>query len=150
MIRFVLIGLWVCVVTLISAYSAAYWASNRVEAAPQASYLVGLEYRKLRLMNVPIVADNEVKGYVLAQFIYTADASTLRELSIPPDPLIIDRAFRLIYDDTNRKFDGVNKKDIDKLTNDIKVEVNKLFGADIVSDVLIEEFNYIDKKDIMR
>ncbi|MFT0893128.1 hypothetical protein [Pseudochelatococcus sp. G4_1912] len=150
MIRFVLIGVWVCAVTLISTYSTAYWSSNRVEPPPESGYLVGLEYRKLRMMNVPIVADNEVKGYVLAQFIYTADARTLREISIPPEPLIIDRAFRLIYDDTTRKFEGVNKKDVDKLTNDIKVAVNKVFGAEIINDVLIEEFNYLDKKDIMK
>lgn len=150
MIRFVLIGLWVCVVTLISSYSAAQWSSSRVPEEPQSAYLVGLEFRKLRLINVPIVADNEVKGYVVAQFVYTADARTLREISIPPEPLIIDRAFRLIYDDSDRRFDGVNKKDIDKLTGDIKVSVNQAFGAEVVRDVLIEEFNYVDKKDIMQ
>lgn len=150
MIRLVLIGLWVCAVTLVSSYSVAQWSSNRVPEEPQSAYLVGLEFRKLRLINVPIVADNEVKGYVVAQFVYTADARTLREISIPPEPLIIDRAFRLIYDDSNRRFDGVNKKDIDKLTGDIKVAVNEVFGADVVRDVLIEEFNYVDKKDIMQ
>lgn len=150
MIRFVLIGVWVCVVTLISSYSAAQWSSNRVAAEPDSEYLVGLEFRKLRLINVPIVADNEVKGYVVAQFVYTGDARTLREISIPPEPLIIDRAFRLIYDDSDRKFDGVNKKNLDRLTGDIKVAVNNVFGTEVVRDVLIEEFNYVDRKDIMR
>lgn len=150
MICFVLIGLWVCVVTLISTYSAAQWSSNHVPEEPQSAYLVGLEFRKLRLINVPIVADNEVKGYVVAQFVYTADARTLREISIPPEPLIIDRAFRLIYDDFDRKFDGVNKKDIDKLTGNIKIAVNEVFGAEVVKDVLIEEFNYVDRKDILQ
>ncbi|MFC0217203.1 flagellar basal body-associated protein FliL [Pseudochelatococcus lubricantis] len=149
MTRLVLIGLWVCVVTLVSAYGVASWSSSQAKKKEEAPYLEGLEFRKLRLINVPIVADNAVKGYVVAQFVYTADARTLREISIPPEPLIIDRAFRLIYDDTDRKFDGVNKKDLNKLTGAIKVEVNKMFGADIVSDILIEEFNYIDRKEIL-
>lgn len=150
MTRVLIIGIWVCVVTLVSSYSVAQWASSREPEQPQSGYLVGLEFRKLRLINVPIIADNEIKGYVVAQFVYTADARTVREISIPPEPLIIDRAFRLIYDDTDRKFDGINKKNIDKLTGDIKAAVNKVFGADVVNDVLIEEFNYVDKKDILR
>lgn len=147
--RFVLIGLWVCIVTLVSSYSVADWSSSKVKKTEEVVYLEGLEFRKLRLINVPIVADNEVKGYVVAQFVYTADARTLREISIPPEPLIVDRAFRLIYDDTDRQFDGVNKKDLNKLTENIKKSVNEMFGAEIVTEVLIEEFNYIGKQEIV-
>lgn len=150
MTRFVLIGIWVCLVTLVSTYSVANWSSAREAAEEEeAAYLAGLEFRKLRVLNVPIIADNEMKGYVVAQLVYTADARRLREISIPPDPLIIDRAFRLIYDDTDRKFDGINKKDLNKLTVDIKNSVNELFGADLVSEILIEEFNYISRADLL-
>ncbi|MBB3808001.1 hypothetical protein [Pseudochelatococcus contaminans] len=150
MIRLMFVGLWVCAVTLISSYSVAQWSSSLPAEEPQSAYFEGLEYRKVRAINVPVVTDNEVKGYVVAQFVYTADARTLRELSIPPESLVVDRAFRLIYDDTDRQFDGVNKKNLDKLTTEIKTSVNGVFGAEIVKDVLIEELNYIDKRDILK
>ena len=41
-----------------------------------------------RRLSVPMVSDGEVKGYIIAQFVFTVDGVILRKLSVPPDIFI--------------------------------------------------------------
>lgn len=148
MARFLLLGLWLCIVVLSSGYGAAYWAVGPEKKKQEEPYLEGTEFRKLRVLNVPVISDGEVKGYVIAQFVFTADARTLREMPIPPEAVILDKAFRIIYDDMDANAQTVGKKDIDSITEKIKTEANNTFGSDLVKSVLVEEFNYISKENI--
>jgi hypothetical protein len=62
-----------------------------------------LERKKTMPLNVPMIANGIVEGYIVAQFIYLADARNLKELAIAPDDFITDEAFRLLWKRDNKR-----------------------------------------------
>jgi hypothetical protein len=97
-----------------------------------------------------MIADGAVQGYISAQFVFTVDAKTVRQLSVPPDPFVVHEAFRRIYSEERIDFKNMKKQDLVPLLKAIKQDVNERMQANIVQDVLIEEFNYISKDDLRK
>lgn len=150
MTKLLLTGFWVCAITVMAGYGVAYWKAGRAAATPQQEYLEGLEYEKTRVINVPRIADGSVQGYVVAQFVFTIDARTHRQLSVPPNAFVVDEAFRRIYADERTDFANIKKQDLAQLTQAIKQNVNARMQANVIQDVLVEEFTYFSKDDIRR
>ena len=82
-----------------------------------------------------MITDGKVRGYIVAQFVYTIVSTTLRELAIPPNPFIVDEAFRTIFNDTSIDFDDLKAYDKDKLTTHIRDSVNQRMQAKLVHDI---------------
>lgn len=149
MIKIVVIGLWVCLITLASSYGAAYWAVGQ-SASEEKVYLEGLEYRKLPTMTVPMIMDGAVQGYVIAKLVYTADAGLLHEIGVQPDSFVTDEAFREIYTNGVVEFGKLSKYNINEITLAVKDSTNKRLQFDVVQDILVEGLNYIEKADMRR
>ena len=148
MIKLIVSAFWICVITLVSSYTAASWKSRGTIAATGEEALTGLNYTKTRPINVPILVDGAVEGYVVAQFVYTGDAATLNQLSVPPDPFILDEAFRTIFSDEHIDFAHLERFDIASLTEKIRTDVNARFGADLLQDMLVEQFTFVTKEEV--
>src|SRR5262249_5638165 len=153
-IRMVLAGLWVCILTAGASYAVAYWkerGSVSGSLAPaKEEYIEGLQYQKTRALSVPMVENGNVQGYVVARFVYTVDARTLNQLTVPPEPFVVDEAFRRIYADERLDFRKLARYDLSILTAPIKQRVNERMHADIVQDVMVEDFNYVQKEEFQR
>ncbi|MFC4173659.1 hypothetical protein ACFOYU_16610 [Microvirga sp. GCM10011540] len=147
MARILVTGFWICAITLLSCYAAVYWDTGMQKSKGE-DYLEGLEYQKVRPINIPIIAEGAVQGYVIATLIFTADAKTLRSLPVPPENFVIDEAFRQVYSDENLDFRKLSKYDVNSLLINIKRSVNERMGTEIVKDVLIESFNFVSKSDV--
>jgi hypothetical protein len=150
MIRLILAGLWVCILTVGASYGVAYWKETGSLLAPKDEYLDGLQYQKTRTLSVPMVENGSVQGYIVARFVYTVEARTLHQLSIPPDPFVVDEAFRKIYADERLDFRKLARYDLSILTNGIKQRVNERMQADIIQEVLVEDFNYVSKEEFQQ
>ena len=150
MIKLFMSGAWVCLITLAAAYGISQWVASGGKLMVRKDYLEGLEYEKTRMINVPMIADGAVQGYIAAQFVFTVDAKTVRQLSVPPDPFVVHEAFRRIYSEERIDFKNLKKQDLVPLLKGIKQDVNERMQANIVQDVLIEEFNYISKDDLRK
>jgi hypothetical protein len=148
MIRILLTGAWVCAITAGASYAVAYWKANAGSSLAQQEYLDGTEYEKTKIINVPIIADGAIQGYVIARFVFTIEAKVLRQLSVPPEAFIVDEAFRKIYAEQQLDFRTVTRHDLAALTKTIKERVNERMQSNIIQDVLIEEFNYISKDEL--
>ncbi len=149
MIRLAACCVWICIASLASAYVAATWkpGADQAKTAPQqASHL---EHKKTEPISVPMIADGNVAGYVVAQFVYLIDPQALKDSSTPPDAFIADEAFRRLYID-KVDFNHLEKYDVAALTKDLVKKVNQRLGAEIVKDILIEQFNYVPKRDISK
>ena len=48
------------------------------------------------MISVPVVADGAIRGYVVAQFAFTASAKLMKHMPIKPDLYVLDEAFQLI------------------------------------------------------
>ncbi len=147
MTRVLVTGFWICAITLLSCYGAVYWDTG-IRVTKTEEYLEGLEYQKVRAIHVPVIAEGAVQGYIIANLVVTADAKTLRSLSVPPQSFIIDETFRQIYSDEKLDFRKLSRYDVNALLVNIRRSVNERMGADIIKDVLIENFNFVSKSDV--
>ncbi len=141
------LGLWAVMVALGATYMAATWESGTtVDVVRSEHEPSGLEFRRPGAITVPMIADGELRGYVVAKVVFTADAKELHAFPMDPQPFVLDEAFRHIYTDGKIEFDHISKYNLDDITTAIKEAVNKRLGADLIKDVLVDELNYVDKE----
>lgn len=155
MIKHLLVGIWVCVVTLGSSYAAIL-----LQGGPQSGHASDshdskgghgsaksspVEHLKTRIVSVPVVADGAVQGYVIAQFIFVLGTSELAHLPVAPEPLLLDESFKSIYAGDTIDFRRFRKQDLPALSKRIQDGANKRLGAQLVQDVLIHDLNYVTK-----
>lgn len=148
MIRLIAVAAWLCVVTLAASYVAATWRSGSGPEAEAPKYFGGLDYVKTKMISVPIIADGAIQGYVIAQFVFTVEASLLRRMSIKPDVFLVDEAIRAIYSGHEFDFRQMRKQDLTELARMIANNVNGRFGARLVEEVLVQELNYLPKDQV--
>ena len=148
MIKLILSAVWICIITLVSSYTAASWKTWGTLGSSDEDKLSGLNYTKTDAINVPILEAGMVAGYVVAQFVYTADAAALNRLSVPPDPFILDEAYRTIFSDERIDFHHLDRFDVASLTTKLKEHANTRFGIDLLQDVLVEQFTFVTKDEV--
>ena len=154
MVRLILSGVWVCLVTLASCYAAVVW-QTAVPASPvvrtegsDPQQAAAVESVKTRMISVPVVGDGAIHGYVMAQFIFNVNVATAKRLPIKADMLLLDEAFKTIYAGDVVDFRHFRKQDLSRLSKGIAENANKRFGMQLVEDVLIQELNYIPKDQV--
>ncbi len=148
MIRFLLTGAWVCVVTVASSYFALQWKLGPGSEARAGSPLAGVSLEKTRAISVPMIADGMIQGYVVAQFAVTVDSEKGGRLPVPTQAFVIDEAFRAIYSDSTFDFRNLARYDLAALTRSIAAKVNARLADEVVREILVEEFNFVPKSEI--
>lgn len=145
MIKLVLTGLWVCAVTLGSVYLSIYLAT-----APASSD--GAESRNTELapgemITVPVIADGKVSGYFLTRVSFMIDKEKAIETDLPLNALVTDELFTLLIG--NKLIDVANTAafDLNGFRAQIKDDLNKRLNAEVITEVLVEQLDYLSKDD---
>jgi flagellar basal body-associated protein FliL len=151
MIKLIASCAWVCLLTAAAGYATIFMKLDHAAASVPADKPQGeaLEYKKLTPINVPMIADGAVQGYVVAQLGYTYNQN-LAKLTVPPDVYLMDEAFRKIYADTTLDFHHLERYDVNGLTRQLAQRVNDRLHMTVVKDVLVQELNFFPKSDISR
>lgn len=149
MIKLIGIGVWAAIVALGSSYvmASVFAPVPEVGEAKEPDYFQGLDYRSTESVTIPMISNETIKGYILARFVYTIDGSVGNTLKVPPDPFILDEVFRRLYSTDSFDFDRPEKFDLTELTTSIRDSVNERFGMKLLHELLVEQFDYIAKKD---
>jgi hypothetical protein len=151
MSRILLMGLWVCVVTLLSAYSAAWWLINGSAAKPADDPAwEGLQYVKTEPINVPMIRDGKLMGYSVMELVFTADSTRLKEAPVPPELFVTDEAFRTIYGDDSIDLDHIQRYDLKAFADGLRQKVNVRLKSDIVQEVLVDQISYFSRDAIKK
>ncbi|HEY5226566.1 MAG TPA: hypothetical protein VIJ06_07230 [Methylovirgula sp.] len=148
MIRLFASCIWICLVTAGAGYAAAAWKLQAGIAAA-APHVEKLQYHKTKVLNVPMIANGAVQGYVVVQFGFTETANAAA-FPVPPDAFLLDEAFRLIYSDPTLDFRHLEKYDIAKFTHELVQKVNRRLNEDAIKEILVEEINFVSSRDISR
>ena len=141
------IGVWVLLVALGSSYAVAFLDSTRKPAGTDQAAASALQFDKTRVINVPMIANGAVQGFVVVQFGYTVDAAMLKKSPISPEVFILDEAFRTLYSDDHLDFNHLEKYDINKFTKHLTQAANERLGTNLVKAVLIQDFTYFSKEE---
>jgi hypothetical protein len=145
MIKMLVLAIWASAVTALSSYGATQWRAVQAAAPSDDKNDRKYDYRKTRIINVPVIADGALLGYVIVQFLYAMDGKVAEKLNLNPDAFVLDMAFRKLYGDPSLDFRHLDKYDINGLTRQIATMMNEKLGEGVVKDVLVQDFAYMPK-----
>ena len=145
-VQTLLIGLWVCFVSLASTYAGAYLKAHPFDASSDDRH--GLEVRKVKPITVPIISGGTLKGYVSAEFSFLREGNHKRKSAIDPESYLMDEAFRLIYSDNTIDFNNIGKFDLAALTKKVTERVNERLGEPVLRETLVKSFAFVPKEDV--
>ncbi len=146
MIKMLALALWVSAITAFAGVAASHWQGPPFMASAADSAPPLYEYRKTRVINVPIIADGALLGYVIVQFLYGVNVKAVEKLNVAPEAFIMDYAFRTLYGDASLDFRRLDKYDITGLTIRLKNMVNEKLGKGLIQEILIQDFSYMPKE----
>jgi hypothetical protein len=140
MIKAVLIGL-----AAVAGVIAGEMGADKLVAMRQAGSTAvakATEARKTHEINVPRIKDGAVKGYAVMLLSYTVDLGALKTAAMAPDSILVDEAFRYVYNDDTIDFDHLDRFDLVKMSKAIARAVNERVKGDVIVDVGVQEFTY--------
>lgn len=147
MIKLLGTGLWASIVTLGAVFGVLEWQKNS-GAGEVSEAEMRLEEFRTKAINVPIIGNGALQGYMVAQFVFTVDALAMRKLAVSPEVYVLDEAFKTIYAGDQISFENMKKQDLPVLAKSLADNVNKRLGVAIVQEVLIDQLSYVPKKEM--
>jgi hypothetical protein len=147
MIKLVLVGAWACFATLASGYATSYLTAAYAKGSSEQSS-GPVESKKTKEIDVPKIKDGALKGYIVTQFVYSINPSAPKKLGIFPEALVVDEAFRYLFDDDGIDLDNLKKYDLKKLTTTVLKNVNARLKNDVIADLAIQEFTFLTAAEV--
>jgi flagellar basal body-associated protein FliL len=147
-IKTLLIGLWVCMVSLGSSYFFIHMQSKNAAHDPTEEEAAAIEFIKTDMVSVPIIKTGKVQGYLVTQLSFAVNAVETTKLSFEPTPYLIDIAYRILYENSVVDFSHLQPQDLVSLTKKITAAANAKLGAEVVKDVLLNEINYVPRDEV--
>ena len=148
MLKLVLLGVWVIIVTAASTFGSVYMRPSGEIGENSSPEDEGVEEIRTEMTSVPMIRGGDVVGYIIVQLSFEADRRVLAEKKLEPGPYLNDAVFRVIFSSTDIDFQRLRAKDLDRLTLAVATEANKRIGAELVRHVLIQQLNFVRKEDI--
>ncbi len=132
---------------------SALWNGQKRQAANHAAEASGKKEVKLsefktKPINVPIISEGVIQGYMVAQFSVTIDDNQLKDFPIDPQVYIVDEAFKTMYAGEKVNFKELKKTDLPKFATMLAEAVNKRLNRPLVQEILIQQLGYVPKDDM--
>lgn len=148
MVKLILTGLWVCVVTLGAVYFSVQMSLPKPPVDEATLLKEKSELVKGEAINVPMLADGAVQGYFLTRISFMMDKEKVKGVHLPVTEMMTDELFTLLVGSKLVNLDNTKAFDLAAFRNSIKESLNKKFGGEYVLDVLVEQLDYMSKDDI--
>ena len=148
MIKLIVTGVWICVITLASVYFSMQMAAAPKVDEDAANKAAALELVNGNVTTIPVIADGEVKGYFLARLSYTANKELAAKQTVPVPQMITDELYSLLVGKKIIDVGNLSSFDVDLFRKTVKEGLNERFGAEVVAEVLVEQIDFITKADV--
>jgi len=143
-IKKLIVAVWCSAMVVTGSMATTYVIKMKAAAKENANKdPLALETRKTRELNIPIIRDGGVKGYVVVQLNYVVDLEVAKKLPAPPDPFVVDETFQYIYGDEKIDFAHLDKLDLGKMTEALTQRVNTRMRANVITDMGVVECNFL-------
>jgi hypothetical protein len=103
---------------------------------------------KTEMTGVPVVVDGNVSGYLVFQISSNIDPSKLSSEDFDVGPYLLDAAIRASYSSTEDGSLTFKAAFLETLANAIRDYANEKLKSAVVTDVNIEQFNFVPKGDV--
>lgn len=143
MINVIVIVLCTCLASLGGAFAAVKFKASKTQTIA-VTQDEKLETLKTRMISVPIIANNDVQGFLITRIEFVADAEMVKSRQIPAESFVSDEAFKVVYRDASLKFKDMKKHELFALTEQIQNGVNRRIGEQVIKHVFIDTWTYLE------
>lgn len=151
MFKALIIGIWGCIVAAGASYAVIYFQAQKAVTAQSAPTPVDKpERRKATPLTVPVVVDGKIQGYLIVQLALMGPAQALKAQSVPPEVILSSEAFRILFSDERIDFRHLDKYDLKAFSDGVLAKMTDRYGAGVVSEVFVDDFNYVSKDDLKK
>jgi hypothetical protein len=147
MVKFVIVGVWACVIALGAVYGSV-WMATRPAPDPAAAEKAQQQYVKGESINIPVLANDQVTGYFLTKISFMMDKDKAKDLKIPLTELTTDELFSLLVGNKMIDISHIANFNLPAFRDDIKKNMNTRLGGDYVDSVLVEQLDYLSKDEV--
>ncbi|APO66440.1 hypothetical protein ACDY96_35160 [Rhizobium mongolense] len=147
MVKLVLTGIWVCAITLASVYFSVKLATAPAPPADD-SKQSQLELVKGETITVPIIGDGAVTGYFLGRVSFMMNKDTVKGMTLPLTEMTTDELFTLLVGNKMVDISKLKSFDPQAFRDAIKKGMNEKLGGEYVSEVMLEQLDYLSKEDV--
>lgn len=148
MIKLLLTGLWVCIVTLAAVYFSVQMSAPPPPVDEEAARKEALELVRGESLTVPVISDGMITGYFLGRFSFMMDKEQIKGQNLPMTELTTDQLFTLLVGDKMIDLGNPGAFDLETFRTRIKDQLNAKLGEGMVDEVLVEQLDFISKEDI--
>lgn len=143
MVKLLLIGLWVCAVSIGGVYLSA--SLSQAPAETQAPPAVVASIVRGNSISIPVINNGVVDGYFLGRISLSVDSEKAKKVQLPLEVMLTDQLFSLLMGNRMIDLKNVGSFEPDKFRSLIKDGINKKVGDDVVAEVLVEQLDYMSK-----
>lgn len=150
MIKPLLIGIWTAALLSGSAIFFGNQAANQDSSKDSnaGSLFSQVEFVTIEPLSVAIIRENQVKGYLIVDAVFTMEPGAREEFSIPVSYLLRDLITGSISRNKEIDIYRLDKFDLDSFQAKLKTDINTKMGDEKVRDVLIQQIDFFSNEDI--
>ncbi len=145
MVKLILTGAWVCIVTLATVYFSVVTAT--APAGDGAGEKPVLELAKGETITVPVITGGKVAGYFVSRTSFMLDQAKAKEIKVPLTEYMTDALYTLLVGNRMVDIADTASFDLAAFRGKVKEEMNRRLGEEIVQDVLVEQLDFLAKSD---
>lgn len=143
MIRLIGTGVWILAITLASVYFSLKVASAPKVDTAAAEREAAMEFVSGYVTTVPVIGEGGVNGYLMTKLAYKANKELAAKQVVPLPQMITDELFTLLVGKKMIDVEAAGSFDLDAFRAIVKEGLNRRFGAEVISEVYVEQIDYI-------
>lgn len=143
MLKFLIAGVWGALMTGVGVFGGQMITQSGETAdagKPKAPELMQVASE---VTGAPVIADGRVLGYLVFRIKSSVDAAKLPAAKFDVNPYLVDAAFNAAYEMYQTGFQSIGPRDLAILTKQVAERANQKLGLGTVTDVEIDQFNYV-------
>lgn len=148
MVKLLIAGVWVCLVTLGSVYFTVYMATAPAAVSDEEARKAQLQLVRGEAVTIPLIADGAVKGYFLGRMSFMMDKEKITGVDLPMTELMTDELFTLLVGNKMVDLGNTGAFDLEAFKASIKDDLNKRLGDTMIEEVLVEQLDYLAKEHV--
>lgn len=148
MVKLLLTGLWVCVVTLGAVYFSVQMSAAPAPVDEEAKKKELQELVRGESITIPVISDGAITGYFLSRISFMMDKEKIKGVKLPITEVTTDELFTLLIGNKMVDLSKPGAFDLEKFRSSIKDDLNGKLGEGLVAEVLVEQLDYLSKEDI--
>lgn len=148
MLKLILTGVWVAVVTLGSVYASIEMSRPVDPAEEAAKQKAQEELVRGEMVTFPVLEGGDVVGYFITKTSYVVDKNKMVGMTLPIPALLTDELYTALIGDRLIRVKDNRGFDVNAFRERVKGALNKRLGTDAVMDVIFEQVDYLSKDDL--